>query len=175
MFRFHWKCFWTIIITTSTLLRVSKIFESLVWWAPIFVALPSIKYVGKLSVVGWSCLLFYCCWLIWPFVDYLILAGIAYGNILLKSPSLISNQLLGISSLLNGNNLRWLVIDLNHERLSLSIKIETSYWTQSASNNICPLFNRIKRRDVLNGKDRNLTYFGKAVLDVAFLQIEFRC
>ena len=106
MFRFHWKCFWTIIITTSTLLRVSKIFESLVWWAPIFVALPSIKYVGKLSVVGWSCLLFYCCWLIWPFVDYLILAGIAYGNILLKSPSLISNQLLGISSLLNGNNLR---------------------------------------------------------------------
>ena len=106
MFRFHWKCFWTIIITISTLLRGSKIFESLVWWAPIFVALPSIKYVGTLYVVGWSCLLFYCCWLIWPFVVYLILAGIAYGNLLLKSLSLISNQLLGISSLLNGNNLR---------------------------------------------------------------------
>ena len=106
MFRFHWKCFWTIIITISTLLRGSKIFESLVWWAPIFVALPSIKYVGTLYVVGWSCLLLYCCWLIWPFFVDLILAGIAYGYLLFKSLSLISNQLLGISSLLNGNNLR---------------------------------------------------------------------
>ena len=36
----------------------AEMFESLVWWAPVFVALPSIKYVGILYVIGWRCLLF---------------------------------------------------------------------------------------------------------------------
>ena len=41
---------WTIIAKISTLFRGSITFQSLVWWAPIFVALPSIKYVGILYI-----------------------------------------------------------------------------------------------------------------------------